>query len=208
MARPLATRAHILGARCGLSTLGAHRPSFWFVLGCPGAGATRWSKHIPIPPPPRPRRGASRLRLAASPSPPPHPPPPPGPARHVCGGCAIRGRGITALSLVHWPVRCKCAPPLACAARRGGLWRKAAAPPLAARSATPATAAAAGACMYWYAPRAPGACAEAWDSLVRSYRRPAAVLRSRRLFPERPAVPPAVAFRTLVNAAGRLGGGL
>ncbi|KAG2593640.1 hypothetical protein PVAP13_5NG012547 [Panicum virgatum] len=130
MARPLATRAHILGARCGLSTLGAHRPSFWFVLGCPGARAPRWSKHIPIPPPPRPRRGASRLRLAASPSPPPHPPPPP-----TAGAGAARVRRVRdPRAGDHRPVSCALARALQvrtafslCGARAGASGAK---PPL------------------------------------------------------------------------------
>jgi len=126
MGRPLGTRAHILGARCGLSKLGAHRPSFWFVLGCPGAGATRWSKHIPIPPPPRPRRGASRLRLAASPSPLPT-------TTAAAGAGAARVWRMRAGD--HRPVSCALARALQARTafllvRRGagGIWRKAAPP--------------------------------------------------------------------------------
>ena len=205
MARPLATRAHILGARCGLSTLGAHRPSFWFVLGCPGARGHAM-EHIPIPPPPRPRRGASRLRLAASPSPLPT-------TTTTAGAGAARVWRMRAGD--HRPVSCALARALQARTAfllvRRGAGASGAKPPLhhSPRAARPRLR---------LRPRAPVCIG------TRRAHRVHARKRGTRWFvrtggrprcsdpvafsPERPAVPPAVAFRTLVNAAGRLGGGL
>jgi hypothetical protein len=155
MARPLATRAHILGARCFLSTLGAHRPSFWFVLGCPGAPRPREGAHSnSSPTPARPRAGPRvcgwQHRRAPSP-----PPPQPG-----VGAARVR-RMRAPRAGDHRPVSCALARALqartafySCGAARGHLAQS-------RRSTTRRAPRDPGyGCgrLYWYAPRASGAC--------------------------------------------------